>query len=162
MMSTITIAVTVSMIVMCQFAVRQTCVCFALRIMPLDRSRSSPFHQSQNPVVAVPIDAIAPAMIVYVAATNASCAPEPLRITDSRSKAAARTYAATGMSVSGGCDGLAAQPRVPLKRRPRIVSAGRIENNLAMDSDLPEVDGTATACPIGLAPCGAVRAASAN
>src|SRR5215213_8261044 len=43
------------------------------------------------------------------------------------SKAAASMYAPTGTSVRGGCRGLPAQPRKPLKVRPRIVSAGRKE-----------------------------------
>src|SRR5581483_6508092 len=46
------------------------------------------------------------------------------------SNAAARTYAAIGKSVSGGCIGLPAHPRTPLNVRPRIVRVGRTENFL--------------------------------
>jgi hypothetical protein len=47
---------------MCQFAVRHTCVCFAFPSTPFERSRSSPFHQSQNPVSAVGNEISAPAI----------------------------------------------------------------------------------------------------
>src|SRR5437588_10292260 len=46
------------------------------------------------------------------------------------SKIAASTYAAIGMSVSGGCSGLPDHPRSPLNVRPFSVRVGRTENFL--------------------------------
>ena len=51
-------------------------------------------------------------------------------IIEMTSKTAARTYAAIGKSVSGGCIGLPDQPRSPLNVRPLSVSVGRTENFL--------------------------------
>ena len=61
-MSTITMAVVVSISVACQLIVRHTCVCLARPSQPAG-SRSMPFHQSQNPVSAVATETIAPATI---------------------------------------------------------------------------------------------------
>ena len=60
-MSTMTIPVTVSMTVMCQFAVRRAW-------LPGDVDR----HQSQKPVRAARSDTIAPAMITCVPVTKKS------------------------------------------------------------------------------------------
>ena len=89
-------AVTVSITVMCQLAVRHTCVCSALPINPVDRSRGRPFHQSQKPVIAVASERIAPAMMTNVAARERSCATvlaeSPLAATNEMtSKTAAST-----------------------------------------------------------------------
>ena len=73
-MSAITIAVTVSITVMCQLAVRHTCVCSARPMNPVDVSLGRPFHQSQKPVIAVPSDTIAPATMTNSAARLKSCA----------------------------------------------------------------------------------------
>src|SRR5919201_13655 len=65
-----------------------------------------PFHQSQKPVVAAPSETIA-----------------------------LRTYATIGKSVSGGCVGFPAHPRIPWNARPLNVIAGLNENRRAI-SDL--------------------------
>src|SRR5215212_4867013 len=113
-MSTITMAVTVSMTVMCQFAVLQTWLCLATPIGPVDRSRGRPFHQSQNPVRAVGSEITAPATMAMDPAAKKSCAtlafPSPITsdaaTNETTSQNAASTYMAIGKSVSGGCAGL--------------------------------------------------------
>ena len=134
-MSMITIAVAVSMTVMCQFAVLQTWLCLATPMGPLDRSRGTPFHQSQNPVKAVGTDITAPAMIAIDPAAKKSWAtlafPSPsasdAATKETTSQNAARTYKAIGKSVSGGCAGLPFHPRIPRNLRPRNETAGLIE-----------------------------------
>jgi hypothetical protein len=73
-MSISVIAVTVSITVACQLIVRQTCVCLALPMGPLFRSRGIPFHQSMKPVSAAPRLTMNPATITKVAAAKKSCA----------------------------------------------------------------------------------------
>ena len=85
-------AVTVSITVACQLIVRQTWVCFARPIGPLERSRGMPFHQSRKPVSAAPRPTRKPAAITNVAAAKkswalGSSAPEKNEI---RSNTAAR------------------------------------------------------------------------
>jgi hypothetical protein len=81
------------MIAMWRFAVRHTCVCFARPMTPDVRSRSSPFHQSQKPVSAVPSDTIRPTTVTKVPATKKSlAASEPSSVRNEiTSKTAART-----------------------------------------------------------------------
>jgi hypothetical protein len=117
-------------------------VCCARPIGPPDfRSRGNPFHQSKKPVRAAASPPAKPIVITIVPAMKKSWAAGsippsgafPLAITDTTSQTAAITYAPIGMSVSGGWVGLPAHPRMPMNRRPFSVSAGRIENNLAME-----------------------------
>jgi diacylglycerol kinase family enzyme len=134
-MSMITMAVTVSMTVMCQFAVLQTWLCLATPIGPVDRSRGRPLHQSQNPVRAVGSEITAPAMMAMDPAAKKSCAtlafPSPIAsdaaTNETTSQNAASTYMAIGKSVSGGCAGLPFHPRRPRNLRPRNEIAGLIE-----------------------------------
>ena len=90
-----TMAVTVSITVMCQFAVRHACVCCARPIGPVLGTRAIPFHQSQKPVSAVRRDTRNPATITSVAATKKSCAARPWSLCaatyDTRSNPAAST-----------------------------------------------------------------------
>src|SRR5262245_415896 len=117
-MSTRTSTVTVIIVHACVFAVRRACVPFSV-----DRS------QSQKPVNAANTETIAPPIMTYVPARKKSRAQVSWRPSAAMmSRIAAKTYATTGKSVSGGCVGFPDQPRKPLNLRPFRVSVGRTEN----------------------------------
>src|SRR5438128_8450239 len=139
MMSATMISVTVIITVACQFTVRHTWVWAAFPIGPVPGWRSMLFHQSQKPVSAAPSETMPPAMTTYVPATNASLAApgwDPLATNEMTSNAATSTYETMGKSVRGGWAGLPLQPRTPRKDRPLNVTAGLIENSLAMVASL--------------------------
>ncbi len=69
-MSVTTWATTIT--VACQLMVRQTCVCFARPIGPVDLFLGIPFHQSKNPVITARRPTAYPATITKVAATKKS------------------------------------------------------------------------------------------